>query len=104
MAAATESRLPLDGDQAMAFHQAFAQRDDYIHAELIDHLIDGEDRVPLPGCPKCNRPAEQVLWTTHDKWIGVDIDPCGHRCRVERPVIHTSTSDDGSTTMAEWLP
>lgn len=100
----TTDRIPLEGARAIAFHGAFEQRHDYIRAELIHHLIDGEDRVPLPGCPECGKPAEQVDWYMYDVSIEVDADPCGHRFRVERPVTETITGSDGSVLVREWTP
>ncbi|MFF0138519.1 hypothetical protein ACFYRN_19015 [Streptomyces sp. NPDC005227] len=97
-------RIRLDGDQAMAFSDAFIKRDDYINAELIHHLIDGGDRVALPGCPECNAPAEQVTWSTYEAHHEVDVDPCGHRFRVDRPVVRTTVGADGSITVEEWAP
>lgn len=82
----TEQRIPLDGARASTFDEAFDKRRDYIHAEAIDHLIDGEDRVPLPGCPECGTPAERYVWSTYDSGPGgvleIDVDPCGHRFRT----------------------
>lgn len=80
-------RIPLDADQATAFDEAFDKRRDYIHAEGFDLLIDGEQRVPLPGCPECGVPAEQYVWSTSDRGsvglvLDIDVDPCGHRFRT----------------------
>lgn len=80
-------RLPLDGDRATAFDEAFEKRRAYIRAEGIDWLVDGEDRVPLPGCPECGVPGESVCWSTYARGPGwvleMDVDPCGHRFRTE---------------------
>lgn len=100
----TEQRILLGGARAMAFDDAFVKRREYIHVELIHHLIDGEDSVPMPGCPECGAPAEQVAWSMFEEWHEIDVDPCGHRFRVERPVVRTTVGADGSTTVEEWLP
>ena len=99
-----EQRIPLDGDHTMAFDEAFEKRRGYIHAEGIHHLVDGEDRVPLPGCPECAAPAEQVAWAMYEEWHEINVDPCGHRFRVERPVVKTTVGADGSITVEEWVP
>ena len=82
-----QQRIPLDGGRATAFDEAFDKRRDYIHAEAIHHLIDGEDRVPLPGCPECGSPAESYAWSTYDREPGgvlhIDVGPCGHLFRTE---------------------
>jgi hypothetical protein len=80
-------RIPLNGDRATTFDEAFEKRRNYIHAEAIDLLIDGAQRVPLPGCPECGVPAEQCAWSTYDRGsdglvLEIDVDPCGHRFRT----------------------
>jgi hypothetical protein len=100
----SDDRIPLDGDRAMAFTDAFEKRRDYISAELIHHYNDGEDRVPLPGCPECATPAEQTAWSVYDEDIDIDVDPCGHRFRVLRPVVRTTVREGRVVTEEEWLP
>jgi hypothetical protein len=51
----SDDRIPLDGDRAMAFTDAFEKRRDYISAELIHHYNDGEDRVPCQAAPSARR-------------------------------------------------
>jgi hypothetical protein len=99
-----EQRILLDGDSAMAFAAAFDKRSDYIRAELIHHLVDGEDRVPLPGCPECGTEAAEVTWSEHEEWMAVDVDPCRHRFRVEMPVMRTTVTEHGSVTVEPWRP
>lgn len=104
--AMSDVRIPLHGDRARAFREEFDKRDAYIHAEGIHHLIGGEDRVPLPGCPECSAPAEAVGWAVYDEpdeRIEVDVDPCGHRFRVARPIMVRS-SGEGWWSEDEWLP
>lgn len=103
----TADRTELDGDRARAFHRKFESRSDYIAAELIHHYVDGPERVPLPGCPECAVPADQVAWSVYDDpdVIEVDVDPCGHRFTVQRPIMETTTDEQGRTvTVQEWMP
>ncbi|MER7046746.1 hypothetical protein [Streptomyces jumonjinensis] len=98
--------IPLDGARAMAFHAAFEKRDHYIHSEQIHRLVDGEARVPLPGCPECDAPAEQVGWSVFDEpmAIRVDVYPCRHQFHVDRPAGEIRRSGDGWVTVEEWMP
>lgn len=103
MADMTTQRIPLEGERAITFRDAFDKRSDYIRAERIHHLIGGEDSVPLPGCPNCNAPSENVAWHIYDEWIDLDVDPCGHRFKIERPV-EPQRSSDGWFSSDGWLP
>jgi len=96
-------RIPLDGNHLLAFHEAFEKRHDYIHAEAINLLIDGEDRVPLPGCPECGTPAENVAWAEYETELTVDVDPCGHRFRTPLPIeVVTRDASGEVTSITDW--
>lgn len=99
----SDDRLLLDGDQVRAFHDAFEKRCGYIHAEGIHLLIDGEDRVPLPGCPQCGAPAENVAWAEYETELTVDVNPCGHRFRTPLPIkVVTRNSSGQVTSITDW--
>jgi hypothetical protein len=79
-------RITLDADRATALDEALEKRRDYIAAEAISLLIDGEDSVHYPGCPECDGPAEHVEWSTYDQGTGglleINVGPCGHRFSI----------------------
>ncbi|MEI5100315.1 hypothetical protein RB200_19530 [Streptomyces sp. PmtG] len=99
----SSDRIPLDGDRVRAFSDAFDKRHDYIHAEAIHYLADGEDRVPLPGCPECGTPAENVAWSEYETELTVDVDPCGHRFTTALPIeVVTSDASEQVTSITDW--
>ncbi|WP_432193793.1 hypothetical protein [Streptomyces sp. bgisy027] len=77
-------RIPLDGHRAIAFHDA-----------------PRDDASPLPCCPQCGGDAVQVGWYEYEEWMEIDVDPCGHRFRVELPVVVKRTRD-GWESWEEW--
>lgn len=95
---------PLDGQEALGFYRAFGKRSEYIGAEQISLLIDGEGRVPLPGCPECGDPAESVMWAVTDDAIILRVISCGHHFRVARPVMEQSPDGCGGVFVEEWTP
>lgn len=76
-------RAPLGEAEALTFNDAFEKRSNYMRAEGFHLMVDGKDRVPLPGCPGCGTPAESVFWGVQDATLLVNVDPCGHRFVVE---------------------
>lgn len=101
----TSNPFPLSGAQAMAFHQAFEDRNAYIAEQPapIRYRIGFEESVPLPGCPYCWRDAEAVQWHVfaHDMWA--IVGPCGHWFETARPIAVHRTGD-GWESIEEWLP
>ncbi|MFD4257731.1 hypothetical protein ACFWR9_08865 [Streptomyces sp. NPDC058534] len=96
-------RTQLNGDQVQAFHGAFEKRHNYIRAEAIHLLIDGEDRVPLPGCPECGVPAGNVMWNEYETELTVDVDPCGHRFLASLPIeVVTRDAAGQITSITDW--
>lgn len=80
----SEERTRIGETEALTFHGAFGKRREYMRAEGIDWLIDSEETVPLPGCPRCRIPAESVFWDLRiDGSLLVDVEPCGHRLVVD---------------------
>lgn len=100
----SDDRIPLDADRVIEFHAAFEKRDDYIHAEALNHLPDGgEASMPLPGCPECGVPGENVVSSLYEERFEMDVDPCGHRFTTPAPIAVIS-SGDGWVFEEEWMP
>ena len=101
----TEHPLPLSPAQAVAFHQAVEDRDEYIAEQPYTdrHSVAFEESVPRPGCPYCWGDAREVQWhvLAHETWTVVG--PCGHWFTTERPV-EVRRSGDGWITVEEWMP
>ena len=97
----TADRILLDGDRARAFHDAFEKRHDYIRAEGIHLLIDGENRVPLPGCPECGAPAGNTAWIEHETVLETDVEPCGHRFLTPLPIEVVTRDEQGQIVSVE---
>ncbi|MEU4171005.1 hypothetical protein AB0F46_29510 [Streptomyces sp. NPDC026665] len=97
--------LPLSPTRAVAFHQAYEDRDAYIAEQPgpVRHRIGFEESVPLPGCPYCWREAGAVRWDVlaHEVWTA--IEPCGHWFSTARPIT-VVRSVDGWPWVEEWLP
>ncbi|MEV6548035.1 hypothetical protein AB0M57_04905 [Streptomyces sp. NPDC051597] len=100
----SQELAPLDGEKALEFYRAFVKRSEYISAEQINLLMDGEDQVPLPGCPACSTPSESVMWAVTGDAIILHVGSCGHRFRVARPVMEQSSGGHGGIFVAEWTP
>lgn len=99
----TADRILLDGDRVRAFHDAFDKRRDYIRAEGIDRLVGGEESVPLPGCPECGTPAENVASAEYETVLETDVDPCGHRFRTPLPFVVVTRNEQGQAiAFEEW--
>lgn len=96
-------RVHLDGDRVIAFHAAFDKRRDYIRAEGLHDLPDGGESLPLPGCPECEGPAENVVSSLYEDQFEMDVDPCGHRFTTPAPITVVS-SGDGWVSEEEWMP
>jgi hypothetical protein len=97
--------LPLSGARAMAFRQAFEDRDIYIAEQprQARMLVGFEDSVPLPGCPYCWREAREVRWhvLAHEVWT--ELPGCGHWFTTDRPVV-VRRSGGGWVSEEEWMP
>lgn len=101
----SDDRTHVDSDRVRAFSEAFEKRRNYIHAEGFRILADGEDLVPLPGCPECGAPAENVAWAEYETELTVDVDPCGHRFRTPLPIEAVTRDASGRvTSVTEWHP
>lgn len=102
----TEHPLLMSAGQAMAFHQAFEDRDVYISEQpgRVRYRIGFEESVPLPGCPYCWRDAQTVQWQVlaHEVWTC--IGPCGHWFTTDRPIVVRRTVRPGWITAEEWMP
>lgn len=96
-------RIPLDGDRARAFYDAFEKRRDYISAERIHDLVGGEDRVPLPGCPECGVPAVNCWWSEYETELTTDVDLCGHSFVTPLPITVVTRDQSGRvTSLTDW--
>ncbi|MGA6223454.1 hypothetical protein ACPESV_24350 [Streptomyces umbrinus] len=99
----SDDRILLDANRVIAFYAAFEKRDGYIRAEDLHLMPDGGGSVPLPGCPECGGPAENVMSSLYEDRFEMDVDPCGHRFTTPAPIMVVS-SGDGWRREEEWLP
>ncbi|WP_432041429.1 hypothetical protein [Streptomyces cadmiisoli] len=101
----TDHPLSLSAARAMAFCQAFEDRDAYIAEQpwQVKMAVGFEDTVPLPGCPYCWREAREVQWHMMAHEIWTCLPECGHWFTTDRPVV-VHRSGDGWFSEEEWMP
>ncbi|MFE6284365.1 hypothetical protein [Streptomyces sp. NPDC057877] len=97
--------LRLSAAQAVAFRQAFDDRETYIADQpwQIRMAVGFEDTVPYPGCPHCWRDAERTEWHVFEHEMWTIINPCGHWFTTETPIT-VRRSGPGWIREEEWLP
>lgn len=97
--------LPLSAARAVAFCQAFDDRDAYMAEQPWQdrHRIGFEESVPLPGCPYCWGDAENVCWAEYTREMRTAVAPCGHRFTTELPIV-VRRSGPGWASVEQWHP